>query len=45
VPGAGGYLALAQADSGVIYLVGTRMGCVAFNEAWVRQGKATTGGK
>jgi formylglycine-generating enzyme required for sulfatase activity len=45
VPGVGGYMALAQADNGVIYLVGSRMGCVAFNEAWVREGKPAPGGK
>jgi hypothetical protein len=39
VDGAGGYMALAQAPGGVIYLAGSRMGCVAFNEAWLREGK------
>jgi Neuraminidase (sialidase) len=39
VSGVGGYLSVAQAPNGVIYLFGTRMGCVAFNEAWVREGK------
>jgi sulfatase modifying factor 1 len=40
VDGAGGYMALAQAANGVIFLVGSRMGAVAFNEAWFREGKA-----
>jgi hypothetical protein len=39
VPGVGGYLSVAQAPNGVIYLFGTRMGCVAFDEAWVKEGK------
>jgi hypothetical protein len=39
VPDVGGYLSAAQAPDGVIHLFGTRMTCVAFNEAWVRQGK------
>jgi formylglycine-generating enzyme len=40
VPGPGGYLSLAQAPNGVIYLVGPRastIACAAFNEAWLRQ--------
>jgi formylglycine-generating enzyme required for sulfatase activity len=36
----GGYMSVAQAPNGVIYLFGTRMGCAAFNEAWLREGKA-----
>jgi hypothetical protein len=44
VEGVGGYMALAQAPNGVIYLTGTRLGVVAFNEAWLRQGKALPGG-
>ncbi|MFO0968371.1 MAG: SUMF1/EgtB/PvdO family nonheme iron enzyme [Gemmataceae bacterium] len=36
IEGAGGYMQLAQAPSGVIYLFGSRMGVVAFNEAWLR---------
>jgi hypothetical protein len=39
VEGVGGYLSAAQAEDGVIYLFGSRMGCAAFNEAWLRQGK------
>jgi sulfatase modifying factor 1 len=40
VEGVGGYMSVAQAPNGVIYLFGTRMGCTAFNEAWVRERKA-----
>ncbi len=36
VDGVGGYMAVAQAPNGMIYLFGTRMGCAAFNEAWLR---------
>ncbi len=43
VPGVRGYLSMAVAPNGLIYLVGTRiyeqMGAAAFNEAWVREGK------
>ncbi len=39
VEGVGGYMSVAQAPDGVIYLFGTRMGCAAFNEPWVREGK------
>ena len=39
VEGVGGYMAAAQAADGVIYVVGTRMSCVAFNEAWLKEGK------
>jgi hypothetical protein len=42
VQGAGGYQCLAQAPNGVIYHVGTRMGCAAFNEAWLKEGKPVT---
>jgi len=35
--GMDGYLAAAQAPNGVITVVGSRMSCVSFNEAWVRQ--------
>jgi hypothetical protein len=45
VEGVVGYMSLAQARNGVIYLFGTRMGCAAFNEAWLREGKALGGGK
>jgi hypothetical protein len=45
VEGVGGYLALAQAPNGVVYLAGSRLGCAAFNEAWLREGKALPGGK
>ena len=36
VPGVRGYLSVAQAPNGVIYLFGSRMSCAAFNEAWLR---------
>jgi formylglycine-generating enzyme len=36
----GGYMSVAQAPNGVIYLFGSRMGCAAFNETWLREGKA-----
>jgi sulfatase modifying factor 1 len=36
----GGYMSVAQAANGVIHLFGSRMGCAAFNEAWVCEGKA-----
>ncbi len=39
VDGVGGYMAVAQGADGVIYLVGSRMGCAAFNEAWLKEGK------
>jgi hypothetical protein len=35
----GGYMSVAQAPNGVIYLVGSRFGSTAFNEAWLREGK------
>ncbi len=38
VEGVGGYMALAQASNGMIYLFGSRLGCAAFNEAWLRNG-------
>jgi len=37
VEGVDGYMSVAQAPNGIIYLFGTRMGCAAFNEAWLRQ--------
>ncbi len=37
VEGVGGYMSVAQAPNGVIYLFGSRMSCVAFNEAWLRE--------
>lgn len=37
VEGVTGYLSAAQAPNGVIYVFGTRMGCAAFNEAWLKQ--------
>jgi len=40
VEGVGGYLSAAQAPNGVVYVFGSRMSCVAFNEAWLREGKA-----
>jgi formylglycine-generating enzyme required for sulfatase activity len=39
VDGVGGYLALAQGPDGVIYLFGSKTGCAAFNEAWLKEGK------
>ena len=39
VDGVTGYLAAAQAPNGVIYVVGSRMGAAAFNEAWIKEGK------
>jgi formylglycine-generating enzyme required for sulfatase activity len=39
----GGYTYLAQAPNGVIYLFGSRTGCAAFNEAWLREGKGLKG--
>jgi hypothetical protein len=39
VDGVSGYMSLAQAPNGVIYLFGTKMGCAAFNEAWLQEGK------
>jgi hypothetical protein len=32
-------MALAQGPNGVIYLFGSRMACVAFNESWLRESK------
>jgi len=40
VPGVGGYMSAAQAADGTIYVFGTRMHCVAFNEAWLDNGQA-----
>jgi len=40
VEGVGGYMSVDQAPNGVIFLFGSRMGCAAFNEAWLREGKA-----
>jgi len=37
--GVTGYLSAAQAPNGVIYAFGSKMGCVAFNESWVKEGK------
>ena len=39
VEGVTGYMSVAQAPNGVIYGFGTRMSCVAFNEAWLKEGK------
>jgi hypothetical protein len=36
--GVDGYLAAAQAPNGIIYVVGSKASCVAFNEGWVREG-------
>ena len=35
-----GYMSLAQADDGTIYLVGSQLRCAACNEAWIREGAA-----
>lgn len=40
LPGVGGYMSSAQAANGVIYVFGTRLSAVAFNEAWLREGSA-----
>ena len=32
-----GYMSAAQAPNGVVTVFGTRMSCVAFNEAWLKQ--------
>ncbi len=40
LPGVGGYLSAAQAPNGVIYVVGSRLSCAAFNETWLREGEA-----
>jgi hypothetical protein len=37
--GVTGYLSATQAPNGVIYAFGSKMGCVAFNESWVKEGK------
>lgn len=42
LPGVRGYLSATQAPNGVIYVFGTQMSCVAFNEAWLRKGKPIT---
>ena len=42
LPDSGGYQCLAQAPDGVIYDCGTQMRCVAFNEAWLKEGKPVT---
>jgi hypothetical protein len=39
VESVGGYMALAQRPNGVIYLFGSKMSCVAFNESWLRESK------
>jgi formylglycine-generating enzyme required for sulfatase activity len=39
VEGVTGYMSVAQGRDGVIYAFGTRISCVAFNEAWVKEGK------
>jgi hypothetical protein len=38
-----GYMSLAQAPNGVIYLVGSRLNFAACNEAWIREGKPLPG--
>ncbi|HKB05704.1 MAG TPA: SUMF1/EgtB/PvdO family nonheme iron enzyme, partial [Gemmataceae bacterium] len=40
LPGVRGYMSAAQAPNGVIYVVGTKQTVVAFNEAWLKEGKA-----
>ena len=39
VQGVTGYMSLAQAPNGVITAFGTKMGCAAFNEAWINEAK------
>lgn len=39
VEGVTGYLAASQAPDGMIYVVGSRMGAAAFNEAWLAEAK------
>ncbi|MGE3806466.1 MAG: SUMF1/EgtB/PvdO family nonheme iron enzyme [Gemmataceae bacterium] len=39
VPSVGGYMSVAQADDGTIYLVGSRLTAAAFNEAWLKEAK------
>lgn len=36
VEGVTGYMSAAQANEGMIYVFGTRMNAVAFNEAWIK---------
>lgn len=38
--GVTGYMAAAQAPNGTIYVAGSRMSAIAFNEAWLKQGPA-----
>jgi len=38
--GVQGYMSAAQAPNGVIYVVGTKMTAVAFNETWLKEGAA-----
>jgi formylglycine-generating enzyme len=38
-----GYMSLAQAPDGTIYLVGSRMNFAACNEAWIKAGKPWPG--
>jgi hypothetical protein len=35
----GGYMSLAQAPNGTIYLIGSRMSFAACNEKWLREGQ------
>src|SRR5262249_1557632 len=39
IDGVGGYMSVAQAQNGTIYLLGSRLGCAAFNEAWLHEAK------
>ncbi len=39
IEGVDGYLAAAQSPNGIIYLAGTKLRVVAFNEEWVKSGK------
>ncbi len=39
LPGVGGYMSVAQAPNGVIHVFGSRMSCVSFNEAWLKEGR------
>ena len=37
--GVTGYMSAAQAPNGVVYVFGSKMNCVAFNETWIKEGK------
>jgi len=39
VEGVTGYMSATQGSNGVIHVFGTKMSCVSFNEAWIKEGK------